>query len=125
MSPQKRPKLDHGGQTHVGNNSSYLNDMQSQEVLAVLSNVPSVLARVSVGDKRENNTDTHAVYSGDSYKSSIFKLQTDEMLADVQKHSSDGLERVDRALRTLKATIESIEEIGALAVSDCLRYSTR
>jgi hypothetical protein len=46
----------------------------------------------------------------------MFKLQMDEMLAEVQLNSSERLGQIDNALRKLKSAIEAVEEVQPLTV---------
>ena len=58
-----------------------------------------------------------ALYAGGLYKSSMFKLQVDEMLAEVQPNYEKRAGVIDDALRKLKGFIEGIEDREALSVS--------
>jgi hypothetical protein len=60
--------------------------------------------------------DNDAIYVGGSYKSSMFKLQVDEMLAEVQPNYEKRGPVIDEALRTLKGLIEGIEDREGLSV---------
>jgi U3 small nucleolar RNA-associated protein 22 len=57
-----------------------------------------------------------ALYAGGSYKSSMFKLQVDEMLAEVQPNYEKRAGAIDDALRRLKGLIEGIGDREALSV---------
>lgn len=67
--------------------------------------------------KRTADDDDSAIYAGGSYKSSLFKLQVDELLAEVQPSYEKRLKGVDDLLRKLKGLIESIVERDAVSVS--------
>lgn len=58
-----------------------------------------------------------SLYSGGSYKSNLFKLQVDELLAEVKPNYEKRLGFVDEELRKLKVLIESIEDRDPLSVS--------
>jgi U3 small nucleolar RNA-associated protein 22 len=57
-----------------------------------------------------------ALYAEGSYKSSMFKMQADEMLAEVQPNYEKRSPVMDDALRTLKGLIEGIEDREPLSV---------
>lgn len=61
--------------------------------------------------------DNDAIYAGALYKSSMFKLQVDEMLAEVQPNYEKRASVIDDALRRLKGLIEGIQDREALSVS--------
>jgi U3 small nucleolar RNA-associated protein 22 len=61
--------------------------------------------------------DNDAIYSGGLYRSSIFKLQVDELLAEVQPNYEKRAGVIDDALRKLKSLIEGIENREVLSVS--------
>ena len=76
----------------------------------------------SVSPKRRKldhaqDDDNDAIYAGGLYKSSMFKLQVDEMLAEVQPNYEKRASVIDDALRRLKGLIEGIEDREALSVS--------
>jgi hypothetical protein len=66
--------------------------------------------------KQPNGVDESALYSGGLYNSSLFKLQIDEMLAQVQPNYEKRMPGVDDALRRLKTMIEAIEDREMLPV---------
>lgn len=128
MAPQspKRRKLDHDGRINSDHDRSDIPDTQdiqqndSREPSEVTSKGISKPFGQSDGPRQTKEIEDSAQHAGDSYKSSIFKLQIDELLAEVQKQSSERLQQVDKALRTLKTAIEGIEEKGAITVSQRL-----
>ena len=63
------------------------------------------------------NTNEGALYAGGMYKSSMFKLQVDEMLAEVKPNFEKQMGWVDDALHKLNTVIGAIEERDALPVS--------
>jgi U3 small nucleolar RNA-associated protein 22 len=68
-----------------------------------------------VRQKRAHDGES-AVYAGGDYKSSLFKLQVDELLAEVKPNYEKRLRGIDEALRSLKGWIEGIEERDAVSV---------
>jgi U3 small nucleolar RNA-associated protein 22 len=62
------------------------------------------------------DADESALYAGGLYKSSMFKLQIDEMLAEVQPNYEKRLRGADEALHKLKSIIEAIEDRELLPV---------
>jgi hypothetical protein len=64
---------------------------------------------------QDDNND--AIFAGGLYKSSVFKLKVDEMLAEVQPNYEKRASVIDDALHRLKGLIEGIEDREALPVS--------
>ena len=60
--------------------------------------------------------DNDALYAGGLYKSGMFKLQVDEMLAEIQPNYEKRAAAIDDALRRLKSLIEGIGDREALSV---------
>jgi len=67
--------------------------------------------------KRTADDDEAAIYAGGLYKTNLFKLQVDELLAEVQPNYEKRLKGVDDLLRQLKGLIESIGDRDAVSVS--------
>ena len=65
---------------------------------------------------RARDSDLIAIRTGDMSRSSMFKLQVDEMLLAVQPNYAKIMGPVDKALRRLKILIESIEDREPLTV---------
>lgn len=65
---------------------------------------------------RASDSDLTAIPTGDMSRSSMFKLQVDEMLLAVQPNYAKIMGPVDKALCRLKILIESIEVREPLAV---------
>ena len=63
------------------------------------------------------DADTDALYAGGLYKNNMFKLQVDEMLAEVKPNYEKRAGVIDDALRKLKRLIEGIESRDDLSVS--------
>lgn len=66
--------------------------------------------------KRTADDDDPAIYAGGLYKSSLFKLQVDELLTEVQPNYEKRLKGVDDLLRKLKGLIEGIAERSPVSV---------
>jgi U3 small nucleolar RNA-associated protein 22 len=67
--------------------------------------------------KRAQDDDDAALYAGGLYKSSLFKLQVDELLHEVEPNYEKRFRGMKEALHKLKGLIEGIEERDALPVS--------
>lgn len=67
--------------------------------------------------KHTQTIDDAALYSGGSYKSSLFKLQVDELLAEIQPNYEKRLSGVNEALHKLKTLLEGIKDREPLCVS--------
>jgi len=98
MEPQisKRRKLEDGEAAHASGES----DNEASNATAP--------AAQKAGMKRNREQSASAPYSGESYKSSLFKLQVDEMLSEVKPDYEKRFGPVDNALRRLKTLIEAI-----------------
>ena len=77
---------------------------------------PSIQKRSSASTSRAGESKSTALYAGEMYKSSIFKLQVDEMLRVVQPNYAKLMEPLEKALRKLKILIEGIEEREPITV---------
>lgn len=130
--PSKRRKLDHAnskdesdslgqlqpdvtlGQLDDGSRSSSEDDHESPE------HDTSTSKQQAPGDSlssRPKDTGERALYAGGLFKSSMFKLQVDEMLREVRPNYEKRLRGVDEMLRRLKDCIEEIKDRGELSVS--------
>ena len=125
MAPRipKRRKLDYDGHKELsaiedGSENDGIENrsfpMSPAEALAV------PMAKTQVRPKRTLQGDEAAIYAGGNYKSSLFKLQVDELLSEVRPNYEKRLSGVDDALRRLKGLIEGIGERDALPVSGSL-----
>lgn len=65
---------------------------------------------------QSQNADDSALYSGGVYKSSMFKLQVGELLAEVRPNYEKRLGGVDQALHRLNSLIEGIQRREMLPV---------
>ncbi|KAG4413369.1 hypothetical protein IFR04_013486 [Cadophora malorum] len=68
--------------------------------------------------KRTADDDEAAIYAGGLYKTNLFKLQVDELLAEVQPNYEKRLKGVDDLLRQLKGLIESIGDRDAVSIPE-------
>lgn len=73
--------------------------------------------------KRRHDDQDSALYAGGLYKSSMFKLQVDELLNEVRPNYEKRAAGIKSALHQLKNAIEGIEDREPLPVSPVLNYS--
>ncbi|EKD15098.1 uncharacterized protein L3040_003701 [Drepanopeziza brunnea f. sp. 'multigermtubi'] len=71
--------------------------------------------------KHTREDDDSAIFAGGMYKSSLFKLQVDELLAEVRPNYEKRLCGVDELLRKLKGLIEGIEARAAVSVPEATK----
>lgn len=62
------------------------------------------------------DADQSALYAAGQYKSSIFKLQVDEMLAELQPNYTKRMPEINQALHSVHGLVETIEDREALPV---------
>jgi len=110
--PAKRRKLDHTS-TSLDDSESESNEPQSAPNISKEAPAPPRPRHT----KRTHNDDDAALYAGGIYKSSLFKLQVDELLREVAPNYAKRFCGLTEALRKLKGLIEGIEERDALSVS--------
>jgi len=121
--PSKRRKLDHDNDSDNGSGNagvgSGFEDADEGETLEV--DTPATKAKKAQSQPQWTE-DGHgsALYAGGLYKSSVFKLQVDEMLAEVRPNYRKRFNGADDALRQLRGLIEDIEDREALSVSTVL-----
>lgn len=125
MAPisSKRRKLDHSG-VELGSESSKIimentgergqssSDAEEDEIDSKITS-----KQPNRRPKQQQSTNESALYAGGMFKSSIFKLQIDEMLTEVQPNYQKRMAWVDDALHRLHAIIGTIEEREPLPVS--------
>jgi U3 small nucleolar RNA-associated protein 22 len=124
--PAKRRKLDHPDHDRSdGSPGSALGSglENSDEEDASKVDAPAAKSKPTPPPKRTKDNDGSALYAGGLYKSSMFKLQVDEMLAEVRPNYGEKFSGADDALRQLKGLIEAIEGRAALSVSSPLVHS--
>ncbi len=122
LSSSKRRKLDHDSKhlspdENISDNSNAESPSSQNPSGEVREAAISKQARMQ--SKRAPNNDS-AIYDAGLHKSSLFKLQVDELLTEVQPNYEKKLSGVDDALRKLKGLIEGIEDRDALSVSSSL-----
>ena len=120
MAPHapKRRRLDHGYGEMSSVDSDHLENGEENSAsdLNEKDNAP-VAAHPHPGLRRTQNGDDDTIYTAALYKSSMFKLQVDEMLAEVRPNYTTQMHVLDDALRRLKVLIEGIEDREAVTVS--------
>ncbi|KAH8661388.1 pre-rRNA processing protein-like protein Utp22 [Tricladium varicosporioides] len=122
--PSKRRKLDH----ETNNPSKHQHDMMEEESslddLEVIAPTPpahtSIKPTQSLG-RHGLRVDDSALYAEGIYKSSMFKLQTDLMLAEVQPNYEKRFDGANEVLRNLKTWIEAIDSRDAVSVGDAIK----
>ncbi|KAF8866077.1 pre-rRNA processing protein-like protein Utp22 [Acephala macrosclerotiorum] len=120
--PSKRRKLEHTPSDGSVDEDQSENDLdeQSSEVSADETAIPQS-KRAPLRWKHTQATDDAALYAGGSYKSNLFKLQVDELLAEVQPNYEKRLSGVNEALRKLKTLLEGIEDREPVSVSEAAK----
>lgn len=121
LSPPKRRKLDHPDTTFTSSSlrRSPRDDKEGDVQLSVEEQEASSRNAPKLPNRRPaqaQNTDEGALYAGGMYKSSMFKLQVDEMLTEVRPYYEKRMGWVDTALHRLHSVIGAIEEREPLLV---------
>ena len=120
LSPKRR-KLDH---------ESSSADLAEDDASSVVNDLPEK-KQARQKQSHMQNADQSALYAAGQYKSSIFKLQVDEMLAELRPNYAKRMPVINQALHQIHSLIEAIEDREALPVcyhnqisggklSDCL-----
>lgn len=118
MTPShpKRRKIDHTSSNDSSEDDHLGSDSEKHEHVK-----PAPRSLLEKEPRRSNprapSTDNAALYAGESYRSTLFKLQVDELLAEVKPNYEKRLAGVNEALRRLKSSIEEIEDREPLSVS--------
>jgi U3 small nucleolar RNA-associated protein 22 len=110
--PAKRRKLDHTS-TSLDDSESEAHEPQSTPNISKEALAPPRPTHT----KRAHGDDDAALYAGGIYKSSLFKLQVDELLREVAPSYEKRFGGLTETLHKLKGLIEGIEERDALSVS--------
>ncbi|CZR57424.1 related to nucleolar RNA-associated protein (NRAP) [Phialocephala subalpina] len=120
--PSKRRKLEHTPSDKSMDEDQSENhiDQQSSAESADEAAIPQ-LKQAPLRQKHTQAIDDAALYAGGSYKSSLFKLQVDELLAEVQPNYEKRLSGVNEALRKLKTSLEGIEDREPGSVSEATK----
>ncbi|KAG9249157.1 pre-rRNA processing protein-like protein Utp22 [Calycina marina] len=66
-------------------------------------------------------TDENALYAAGQYKSSIFKLQVDELLAELRPNYGKRTASINQSLHKLNSLIEGIQDRAALPVAEATK----
>jgi len=111
-SPPKRRKLD-----SASSDMSEAEENVPIEELAPVASAKKAPASKSNHTMRTQEEDDAALYAGGLYRSSLFKLQVDELLREVLPNYEKRFSGVSEALHKLRGLIEGIEEREALSVS--------
>lgn len=117
--PTKRRKLEHDSDE----DSIFSNDDGNGGVPSAKESDederPSTMQKKKSNNKpaSDQTTDNAAMYAGDLYKSSMFKMQVDEMLSELRPNYEKRLGPVNEALRKLKTIIENIPDREPSSVS--------
>jgi U3 small nucleolar RNA-associated protein 22 len=117
--PSKRRKLDHDRREgcFISENESGNTSSDDQSPSSSADEAPVALSKQTQSmPKQTLHADDNALYAGSLYKSSLFKLQIDELMAEVRPNYEKWLNGVDDALRRLKSLIEAIDERDGLPV---------
>lgn len=109
----KRRKLDHEARSNDGSES----EDSSNGAPAPQPALKGTELFKHAPPKRTQDDNDAALYAGGLYKSSLFKLQVDELLREVQPNYEKRFAGVNDALRRLKSLIEGVEERSPLSVS--------
>jgi U3 small nucleolar RNA-associated protein 22 len=118
--PLKRRKLDHDSREDgfISENESGNTSPDDQSSSSSPDEAPvALLKQTETRPKQTHDADDNALYAGSLYKSSLFKLQIDELMAEVRPNYEKRLKGVDDALRRLKSLIEAINQRDGLPVS--------
>ncbi|KUJ10623.1 pre-rRNA processing protein-like protein Utp22 [Mollisia scopiformis] len=120
--PSKRRKLGHTPSAELTqeDESENVYDAQSAEESADEVAIPQS-KQAALRPKHSQAIDDAALYAGGSYKSSLFKLQVDELLAEVQPNYEKRLTGVNEALRKLKTFIEEVEDCDPVSVTEATK----
>jgi U3 small nucleolar RNA-associated protein 22 len=121
MSPIiKKRKLESESQPAQLDGASMNDSRSAEDGKALGITAPAGLDTLNWA-KKAKEQDVSAAYAGDAYKSSLFKLQVDEMLREVKLDYTKRMGPVDNALRKLKSLIEGIADREPLPVSRTFR----
>lgn len=122
----KRRKLGHGSDGTNEHGSPSFEDQQtdSDEPMTNSVDEESTISEVDVPAASQmfknhtwgSNPRDDSLIAGEMYKSSMFKLQIDELLAEIRPNYAQLLASAERVLRKLKATIERFPRKEPLTV---------
>jgi U3 small nucleolar RNA-associated protein 22 len=86
------------------------------------ANEPASSARVAVAKKAHKKPEAKlqdGIHTADTFKSNVFKLQVDELLAQVKPKYGKKEAPAENAMRTLKTLIEQLPSRAPLSVCAC------
>jgi U3 small nucleolar RNA-associated protein 22 len=118
--PIKRRKLEHDGDSSdadAASSNESMADNSSASDESDNEDQPSKAHKKTPVKAPRTDVDSSAMYAGESHKSSIFKMQVDEMLAEVRPNYEKRMAPVNEALRKLKVIIESLGDREPMSVS--------
>ncbi|KAK3677175.1 U3 snoRNP protein [Recurvomyces mirabilis] len=87
----------------------------------------AVVSKQDIKAKQNRNTSMakkqvpSSAFTAGTFKSNMFKLQVDELLAQIRPRRGKREEAVDQALHALKTTFDSMEPVAPLSVSEARR----
>ncbi|KAL8837369.1 MAG: hypothetical protein Q9170_002540 [Blastenia crenularia] len=97
----------------------------SEDGVSEPSTVPLSLSKSKLNVSRSfltySNANAEKAFSDSSYHSSLFKLQTDELLKKLKPHYKSRMASAETALRMLRDTIDNIPERKNLTISEAER----
>lgn len=110
----KRRKLNHGGGSGTASNATE-QICTGENYEAPDSRQPSQKSPINGDHTSQRNSATSAMHAAE-YKSSIFKYQLDQLLAEVEPKYAKLTGPLNSILHQLKALIEGIEDKKPLTV---------
>ncbi|KAI9878470.1 MAG: hypothetical protein M1830_000804 [Pleopsidium flavum] len=119
----KRRKLGHGSHgAHKVGFSSFDGERTDSDKESTTSQLDTP-AKSQISENRtwQSNPRDGSLIAGETYKSSMFKLQIDELLAEIRPNHAQLLASAEGVLRQLKATIEGFPSREPLTVAEAER----
>ena len=113
--PTKRRKLEHDSDQEALHDDVSSDGLENSDTDEQPAN--SHKKKAASRTTGEQTADSAAMYAGDLYKSSMFKMQVDEMLSEIRPNYEKRMGPVNEALRKLKTIIDSIADREPLSVS--------
>ncbi|KAF5876503.1 putative pre-rrna processing protein utp22 protein [Botrytis fragariae] len=114
LQPQK-PKVD-----NVDTENASADEASSSDDADAIQSKPK-----HAPTKRRHDDQDAALYSGGLYKSSMFKLQVDELLNEVRPNYEKRAAGIKSALHQLKNAIEGIEDHEPLLIPDAIKLFSK
>lgn len=117
VHPSKRRKLEHSSSDEGSQDGMEIEEGDRMESAEEDSGEEDAnLNHKNPGAKKASQIDYEALYAGGLYKSSMFRLQIDEMLAEERPNYEKFSSTIEAALAKIKAIIEAIPEREPLSV---------